>query len=281
MTDVTVVPVEKTDELFCHYPGRAKPQPAHVQLDLEDGELLASHNAEVGEGMPASVFLGRALRWDIPILTADAANRLLDGLVPLAQRIVDGATIEWNGNDHIGRLDDDARAAADDIQALCSPQSGHWDESAQVCEFDAADWVADTEEETVTRLGLTADSTDTDIDAMEAAEMADAAENPGNYGAVILVGFADWLWSRRTELREQVADDLEETARQLADLEEKRNAAVRRMVAWGPTSGWSTRTIATLVGRSHNWVRTTGNMDPASDTTSDTTGDTTEGHSPE
>ncbi len=251
MTDLTITPVDKTDELFCEYDGQMKPQDCYIALNLEDGQMWADYNAEIG-GQPASVFHRRTLRWTIPVLTADVANRLMNDIAPLAHRVLAGSEIDWDGHNHVGHLDDDAQAAADEISELCDPQNGTWDETSQVCAMDAYDWTLNMVDETIERLGLTADATDAELADMESKEIAYAAELDGSsYGHIILTGFGDWLRSKRDEMRDDIGDELAQTVEKIAALEADRDAAIRRLATWG----WSSRTIGNMVGRSHMWVQ--------------------------
>ena len=65
------------------------------------------------------------------------ANDLFDAIRPLAESIVEGASVEWDGHNHVGRLTDDARLAYDAIERLCEEAGG---EGAEVSVWDAADY---------------------------------------------------------------------------------------------------------------------------------------------
>ena len=136
MTTVTVQPVRGT-ELYCQIRGSWSPQPCHVWLDLQSGVLGADYTSE--SGTPMDVWYGRALRWRIPALLGSAATDLLAEVAPLAQRVLDGASIMWDGNNHRGRLTEDAQAASDEIEGLCNRD---WDESAVISAWDATEWFA-------------------------------------------------------------------------------------------------------------------------------------------
>ncbi len=254
---LSITTVTHVDQLFHKYTDRERPQECHIELDLETGEMSADYNPEVGDGgsraMPISVFLGRTRRWSIPILSDTAANRLMQDIAPLARRVLAGATIEWDGNNDVGRLDTDAQDAEDEIRAICDPENGDWEDQDQVCEIEAGDWTLDMVAETIERLELTADSTDADLLAMEAAEIAMVAAHHGTYGHVVLTKFGDWLRGQREDLRNAVGDDLQDTAEQIAELEQRRDATIRRMHSWG--EGWSTRRLGVMIGRSHRWIQ--------------------------
>src|SRR5690606_13306206 len=114
MTTVKIRPVVEPTALYCRYGNNYEPQPVYVALDLEDGALYADYQAG---GTPMRVWLGQVRTWSIPPLVADAANALLREIAPLAQRILDGSSIEVTprtGN-RIGVLSDDAAVAEREI----------------------------------------------------------------------------------------------------------------------------------------------------------------------
>jgi len=109
--------------LYCHYDGQHQPQSAFVELDA-DGDVRAHYNAEIGNGVPADVYNGRSHRWTISrevarYLSRVAVCALLDSLAPLLQRVCQGHRIAWNGNNNVGRLDDDALEASNQIARVC------------------------------------------------------------------------------------------------------------------------------------------------------------------
>jgi len=124
---VTIQETKTTDELVHKYPGQSDPQPCYVELDLRDGVMLADWNSEIGNAIPFSVYHGHVQRYSIPSLTADAANALMQELLPLAERVVDGYESVWNGNNNVAKLTDDASEANDAIDDRCQQ------------EFDGAD----------------------------------------------------------------------------------------------------------------------------------------------
>lgn len=249
--NVTVTAVTEPDALFCHYESEYRPQPCYLALDLSDGELSCDYRAGVGNARSMAEFHGRVLVADIPTLTADAANRLMESVREDAQLVLDGSEIEWDGNNNIGRLSDDARAAWERIVEACDPQNYQWDDSQMVGEYDASDWFREAEQETIDRLGLTADSTDAEVAAMADAETTEATTMAAGY--TILVGAEAWLSGRRDELRQAVAEAAEQAAKDAAEAAERRNNAVLRMARWGDDR-YSDRTIAAIVEKTHTWV---------------------------
>jgi hypothetical protein len=198
---VRIVSVETMDELFFQRPGSDRSQPVVLALDLEDGELTAYYRAD-DSSRPASVYHRRTLWFDLPCLTMTAANDLLQEVEPLAQRILDGATIEWDGNNFIGQLTRDAQYAEDELRGRADPEN--WDDySTQVVGFSAADWYGsdETAEETIQRLGVTAETTDAQLRRKADTERQFAHDEGNNYGCVVLTGVEQYLHDLRATLR--------------------------------------------------------------------------------
>jgi hypothetical protein len=205
---VSITPVDEPDALFCHYPSQSQPQDAFLELDLQDGVMRCDYGGEIGNGYPESVFHGRVLRFTIPALTATAANLLLDEAVGLAQRILAGAEIVWNGNNHVGRLDQDATAAAEALSELCSPDN--FSESDLVGEWQAVEWyTGQSREDTITSLGLTADTTDQQLATLAEQQQREAREIGSDFGYVVLTGAQQYL----TELRDELVRRRDELAK--------------------------------------------------------------------
>jgi hypothetical protein len=178
--------------LFCHYDMQTNIQPCYIELD-EDGDLTASYTGEVGPpyAVPESVWHRRTQRWTIPCLTAKAANELLREILPLAQRLYDGLSIEWDGNNHVGHLDKDAQEADDEIESLTDPRN--FDDSSLVMELDAGDWWSQGEQPPVTAI-----STDEELLCL-ADEAATEASDCYDAGYCVLTGAYEFLSDRRKE----------------------------------------------------------------------------------
>jgi hypothetical protein len=207
---VTVRELDAADVtvLYCHYDRQTEPQGCFVSLSLETGRLWASYDPEIGGGIPASVYHQRTLQWPIPRLTAEAANRLLRELVPLAERVLGGAGIEWDGQNRVGELTCPARQAADEIGERCEEllQDAYAD-SDVITECSAGDWfVHVSREETRREWGITDDSPDADLAAAAAKADREALEI-GEPGPVVLYGTESYFRGLREELREKAAHD--------------------------------------------------------------------------
>ncbi|MFJ3576045.1 hypothetical protein [Streptomyces rubiginosohelvolus] len=102
MTDVKITRCTEPDELYRRYNGQSKPQATYIELDLHQESLLADYDAEVGSGSPAAVRHGFERRYAIPVLTGEAANRVMEEISPLAARVwdIDGATNGHEAEEH-------------------------------------------------------------------------------------------------------------------------------------------------------------------------------------
>jgi len=247
VTTVSIRPVSEPTALYCRHKNNYEPQPVYISLDLADGELYADYRAT--DGTPGRVWLGQVRVWEIPPLVADEANELLAHIAPLAQRILDGSSIEVDSRtgDPVGVLDDDAMAAEEEIREIIQ----RWCEGQPrvVEEIRAADWYSTCDVDPCEEIGLTAETSDDELAQVVARIEEDiraAAE-----GVVVVTGAEAWARARRDELRQALRDELVQVTADLAALRERRDELVRRLHACGD----STRAIAELAGMSHTQVR--------------------------
>ncbi|MFI8944103.1 helix-turn-helix domain-containing protein [Streptomyces syringium] len=214
---VRIIDCTEPAELYLHYDGQSEAQPAYIELDTQDGTLHADCNAEIGGAVPSSVYHGLHRRYGIPALTADAANRVMQEIAPLAERIIAGTEAEWDGNNTVAVLSDDALAAEEELEAhlgLPSQEHGYSDEPNQG--FDDGDLIAvwDIDGATngceVDEYDITADTTDDRLDEIEAEILRDLV-GCGESGVAVCHGLDDYL----RELRDDLADEDPLTAAEL------------------------------------------------------------------
>ncbi|MEW1912529.1 hypothetical protein AB0442_29520 [Kitasatospora sp. NPDC085895] len=187
--------VTRSAELHRRYHGQSQAQPVYVELGLGDGVLLASYDAEVGGGRPAEVHHGIDWRWTIPILQAEAANELLDELAPLAQQVLDGSEVVWDGHNRVGRiLTDEAQAAFDAIGERCAALTDEDEGVLPVWDMDSIGdaWTAD-------EAGITAETTDAELEEIEARLLQEFREGQDQPHAVI-EGLTEHLRQLRDDL---------------------------------------------------------------------------------
>jgi len=138
-------------------------------------------------------------------MTAAGMNRLMDEIAPLADRVLAGSEIEWDGNNHVGKLDEDAQDASDEIERICDELEPAPSET--VTEWDACEFYDAVKDE----LGVTADSTDAELEALaEELEEEDSIDD-GTGGPMVLNGTLEFLQSIRDDLREEAEDDEEDS----------------------------------------------------------------------
>ena len=103
--------------LYHRYPRQTNAQPAFVEMD-EDGIVTADSDGEIGGAIPFSVYHRRTIRWGVcNTIRGDVLADWLesDEARAMFQRVHDGQSIEWDGNNNVGRFDDDATEAKQEI----------------------------------------------------------------------------------------------------------------------------------------------------------------------
>lgn len=212
---VRIIACTEPAELYRHYDGQTEAQGAYIELDTQDPSLLADYDSEVGGAIPFSVYHGLQRRYGIPVLTADAANRVMEEILPFAERIVAGAETEWDGNNTVVVLNDDAQAAEEALEAhLGLPSQDYGGAPNQG--FDESDLVAvwDIDGATngceVDEFDITADTTNARLDEIE-AEILSNLIDIGESNVVMCHGLDDYL----RELRNDLADEDPLTAAEL------------------------------------------------------------------
>lgn len=251
MPRATIVhlPTDNPTALY-HLPdGAAGPSPVFLTIDV-DGAVTCEYIIDTGS-LPASVYYGRARRYETPIMTTEYANRLLDDALPLAQRIVAGLVVDRDAtNNHVGWLDDDANAAQDELITLIDSYSDA-DPIAKISVFSAAEWFLDGWDEAIDATKMTADSTDADISAMTEKieqEVRRDCDQP-----TVVTGLTGYLTGLRDDLREQTRDRLGTVADQIDELKTERDYLIRQLHGWN-TKQDSLRGIAARANLSHTRI---------------------------
>lgn len=129
--------------LYKVYQNQNKPQPAFVELD-ENGNVSADIDYEIGGAVPVRVAHNRTLRWGVsPYAQGDSLADLLESerVRELFERVHNGHSVEWNGRNMVGRLTEDAEAAALELEAILSPESCEYELAQAIGAYEfIADW---------------------------------------------------------------------------------------------------------------------------------------------
>jgi hypothetical protein len=184
-------------ELYHRYPRQTEPQDAYVWLNCKTRRLGAEYNPEIGNAVPTSVYHGHVQRWTIPTLKGAAATALLESLAPLAARVCDGYSSEWDGSNHVAEFTADAEAAREEIERLCEDADGERD---GVVVWEAADWLGGIGglEAQAAELGITAATTDAQLETIETECVAEARGES--------VDEIEGLWAHLKRVRDAVRD---------------------------------------------------------------------------
>lgn len=185
---IEIIKLTDWDELHCWYHGQTSPQGCYIELDCRNNSLAACYNHEIGNAIPFSLYHGHDRRYGIPCITADAANDLMEELLPLAERVVAGYRSEWDGHNHVARLDADAIAAEEEIERMIAERDF---ENDGVSTWDASEWLDGSD------LPITAATTDEEI-----AAMAYDIEEEASCERIILIATVKYLERRREDLAE-------------------------------------------------------------------------------
>ncbi|WP_225636728.1 hypothetical protein [Streptomyces solaniscabiei] len=210
MTDVKIIDCTDPTELYRHYDGQSEAQDAYIELDLHEGTLLADYDAEIGNAAPSSVRHGFERRYGIPVLTADAANRVMREIAQLANRILADWEEVWNGHNMVAQLGEDAQAAEAEIKEQLGLTLGYGDLGVGNQGFGDGDVVAEwdingaTNGSEVEEYGITAETTDERLDEIE-AEITRALAGVSESKVAVVHGLNEYLRDLRRDLAVQSA----------------------------------------------------------------------------
>jgi hypothetical protein len=101
------------------YHSQINPQPAYVEM-TEGGEVSADWSGEIGNSTPAYVWHGRTLQFAVQHnISGEALADYLESDEGRArmQAIHDGHDVQWDGSNYCGRLNDEAQAAVERLEA--------------------------------------------------------------------------------------------------------------------------------------------------------------------
>lgn len=161
--------------------GNGRDWNAELRLVLdEDGNASVyvkdCHSSD--NGTPMDEWHARTLVWSnrsqhCGVVDRRALEKLAESVKPLLERVHAGHDVKRDGSNMVGTLDEDAREASEEIDCVVSDCD--WSDD-NVSVWEAGDWVSANWRDVASDLKLTANSTQDEKDAAEAAliEMADA-----------------------------------------------------------------------------------------------------------
>lgn len=214
-------------ELYCSYDGQE--QDCMIELDLETGQLDASYNPEIGNAVPSRVWHGVVRRYPLPCLSSQGANRAMEAILPLAQRVLDGAEVVWDGSNWVSKLNEDAEKAEYEIERMLEP--GNFSDSDFIAVWDASEffgWHGENLPDSVTFSGE-----ETEKELMDLCDILrkEFTIDEGTGSPMVISGLYNYLDSIR-ELVSDASDDGYEWMRDLVIREEEEGREVDFSMGW-------------------------------------------------
>jgi len=182
---------------YVHYQGQHEPQDVRLIL-TQEGTVYVDYDPIIGSGTTSDLHHDIDLAWSgIPSETTGAEiNEFLRDVTPLMERVHAGHSVEWDGSNQVGRLDDDATKASDEIDRAIA-DNFEWHEPKFEM-YDPADFFEDGLSD------LKADTTDDEINAIAKRETLEA------WTSAVL--FSDDAAEALTEIRDRLKEQAEEEA---------------------------------------------------------------------
>lgn len=101
------------------YPGQFQTQASFFELTEGSNLILPEWNGEIGNAVPFSVYHGRDRRYHFsPQLKLAAVNRLGRTILPLLERVRAGISVDWDGNNYVAVLSEDAISAENEVRRI-------------------------------------------------------------------------------------------------------------------------------------------------------------------
>lgn len=165
-----------------------------LHLD-EDGDLSIETYRRSGDGTPEPVWNGRTTSWELGEWYDTPTAEEAEHIAQLLSRVYDGHEVIWDGRNWVGKLDEDATIAKEELEQLLGPPDGLLNRD-EVILWDPDDWFQGGElDEMAARIA----AGETTI----AKEIRDAVTEDPEAGRVDLIEL-------RRRLEEMVADLKEE-----------------------------------------------------------------------
>lgn len=178
-----------------------------IELDVRGRTLSARVVPPSDFAIPREVWLRYVRQFEIPHLTADAANRLLQEIAPLAERIMNDWTSEpriTGSSDYVAILGPDAASAERQLEERLSELHAECEMGCRdgdlITVFDVN---ACTTGDEADEYGITPDTPDERL--LEIAEeiTQELTDHVSASGVAVSPGLVDYLVDLRNELREE------------------------------------------------------------------------------
>jgi hypothetical protein len=190
--------------LAVQYTGQTNTQDIYLYVDTEGEKVWIDYDPEIGGAVTFDIWHGRTRRYRIyETISATGANNLLDNetLIALAERIIAGTEVKWDGNNYVGILDDDAISADEEMEQYVAGYT--FQESETVSLWDAGDFFTPlSADEVMDEVGLKITTETTDQEIAEAARKYEESMNidSATGGPMELSGVENYLLNIREEL---------------------------------------------------------------------------------
>lgn len=214
--ETTVTIIYPTECLHYRRHGEHRPQPVVLELDPGAKTLTVRVDHNDRNTTSFAVYHRRVAHWEVPALTRSAAEELLEDVLPLAERAVAGYSTRWDGHNRIGEYEGDGADAMDAISELLERRDWHESDTVQV--WDASDYLAPIRREAAELLGITAESTDADLERVEEELRAEARP-------ALLEGVMEALEAIRERLQDEAAEAAEAAEEEAHEVAEAMAAA--------------------------------------------------------
>lgn len=185
---IELLDTSEQTQLYNKYYGQCNPQDVYLEINSDYARFRS--NAEIGNAVTMDVWNGETVRIACPCFTASVANYWLENLEKEIITVMDGIEVEWDGNNHVGHLTEEAEGAVQEIDECLN---NNIQEGECVEDWDASDWFAPCKN----GLGVRHDSTDAELDAL--AEKYEAELEPHQ----VVSGISEYLYDLRRELQDK------------------------------------------------------------------------------
>lgn len=239
--NLTITPVGGDADLYHRFPGQNEPQEAFIGLDLGSKTLFAAYDPHLGGGTDAEYAHRRTLAAPLPKpVSADAANTLMEELRPLAARVCFGSNVSRDNQGNLrGTLNSDAEEAWVELCGLVSDAGDN--RGTELIVWVGDEWFSEGAPEEITAF-----TTDEELEAIEARELASAQEVAEQGQVVSFDRVDEYLAGVREERREEATEALREAAEAIEEATEARDKLMFRMSAFV-----GSRKLGTLTGMAH------------------------------